>query len=76
MTEVVDGVLYISREERECQFCHKTTDVRPYGPEAKDICVGCADLPQYADTVNANFQKRFEGVKAFVVGKAPCAKSV
>lgn len=74
MTEVVDGVLYISPEERECQFCHITTDVRPYGPGDKDICIECAF--EHADIFNANVAKRLLGVKALAIGKPPCAKNV
>lgn len=77
MTQVVDGVLYISAEtERECKFCHDITEVRPYGPDNQDICAGCAELPQYEDAVNANLGKMLDGVRLMVVGKPPCAESV
>lgn len=67
MTRIIDGVMIISPEIRECAFCHTVADVRPYGPDRKDICAPCAALPQYADIVEVNLDKRLEGVKHLMV---------
>ena len=47
MTEKIGNTVIIAyEEERECQFCGKIRECRPYGPEGKDICFSCAMKPE------------------------------
>ncbi len=63
MTEKIGNVVVVSVEApRECQFCHKTKECRPYGPGKRDICHSCAmATPEMLAIVRANFDEVLQG---------------
>jgi hypothetical protein len=58
-----DGELFIIEDEpdRECQFCGKEAETRPYGLGGKRICYECAMLPENKSTVEENFGRVLRG---------------
>jgi len=57
MTEKIGNTVIIAHEEeRECQFCGKMKECRPYEPEGKDICFSCAMKPENVKIVKDAFK--------------------
>lgn len=66
----LDGKTFaISKEAaRECQFCHKLAECRPYGPGDKDICFKCATAtPEMVKIIDENLGKRLDRADTFVL---------
>lgn len=53
-------------DPKPCQFCNRMfdhpDDLRPYGPDGKDICYDCGMKPEYYDEVDRRMNALFETI--------------
>lgn len=58
MSKLTHGVFSATPEpDKRCAFCGDVADTRPYGPGWQEICMPCAQKPQYKAIVEGNYAK-------------------
>lgn len=67
MSQLHGKTFTIAKEaNRECQFCHKMAECRPYGPNGADICYKCANAtPEMRKIVDANLAATLDRADTF-----------